>query len=105
MFQYPLGLLRLTSLLDGVSWVILSYISFYQNKFLGNDLDVSLPGRIHGGIFTVFMLFLVLTMVKRKWPLHRAALVFVCSLIPFAPFFLEPNLKREQESGEARSEP
>ena len=101
MFQYPLGLLRLTSLLDGISWVILSYISFIHNKLLGNEMSVSLPGRIHGSIFTIFLTFLYLTMVKRKWPISRAALVFICSLIPFAPFFLEPRLKKEQENAQA----
>ena len=101
MFQYPLGLLRLTSLLDGISWVILSYISFIHNKLLGNEMSVSLPGRIHGSIFTIFLIFLYLTMVKRKWPISRAALVFICSLIPFAPFFLEPRLKKEQENAQA----
>ena len=65
-------------------------------------MSVSVPGRIHGGIFTVFVVFLLITMVQRKWPITRAALVFGCSLIPFAPFLLEPKLKAEQE-GASRS--
>lgn len=97
MLQYPLGLLRLFSLLDGLSWVVLSYLSFIHNKLLGNDLSVSIPGRIHGGIFVIFLVLLYLTMVNRKWPIKRAALVFICSLIPFAPFWLESKLKAEQD--------
>lgn len=98
MFQYPLGLLRLFSLLDGLSFVILLYFAIYEKRILGDDTAVRVPGMIHGVIFTVFLILLYLTMEKRKWPIKRAALVFVCSLIPFAPFFLEPNLKKEQES-------
>jgi len=52
---------------------------------------------IHGFIFTIFLILLYFTMEKRNWPIKRAALVFICSLIPFAPFFLEPNLKKEQK--------
>ena len=98
MLQDPLGLLRLFSLLDGVSWIILSYISFIHNGLLGNEMSVSLAGRVHGGVFTIFLVLLYLTMEKRRWPIKRAGLVFICSLIPFAPFFLEPKLAREQRS-------
>jgi len=98
MFQYPLGLLRLFSLLDGLSFIILLYFSLYEKRVLGHDEAIRIPGMIHGAIFTIFAILLYLTMEKRKWPLKRAALVFVCSLIPFAPFFLEPSLKKEQDA-------
>ncbi|MGD1979587.1 MAG: DUF3817 domain-containing protein [Akkermansiaceae bacterium] len=101
MFQYPLGLLRLTSLLDGLSFIILLYFAIYEKRILGDDTAVRVPGMVHGVIFTVFLVLLYLTMEKRQWPIKRAALVFVCSLIPFAPFFLEPKLKSEQEGGAA----
>jgi len=99
MFQYPLGLLRLFSLLDGLSFIILLYFAIYEKRILGDDTAVRIPGMIHGAIFTIFLVVLYLTMEKRKWPVKRAALVFACSLIPFAPFWLESKLKREQEGG------
>jgi len=98
MLQYPLGLLRLFSLLDGLSFIILLYFAIYEKRILGDETAVRTPGMIHGVIFTAFLVLLYLTMEKRKWPLKRAALVFICSLIPFAPFFLEPHLKKEQEA-------
>ncbi len=98
MFQFPLGLLRLFSLLDGLSFIILLYFAIYEKRILGDETAVRIPGMVHGVIFTIFLILLYLTMEKRKWPIKRAALVFVCSLIPFAPFFLEPNLKKEQEA-------
>ncbi len=98
MFQFPLGLLRLFSLLDGLSFIILLYFAIYEKRILGDETAVRIPGMVHGVIFTIFLILLYLTMEKRKWPIKRAALVFVCSLIPFAPFFLEPNIKKEQEA-------
>ena len=53
---------------------------------------------IHGVIFCAFVILLFFSWDKYKWSLKRAGLVFVCALIPFAPFFLEPSLKREQNS-------
>ncbi|MBT4799043.1 MAG: DUF3817 domain-containing protein [Verrucomicrobia bacterium] len=96
MLQFPLGLLRLSSLLDGLSFIILLYFAIYEKRILGDDTAVRIPGMIHGFIFTIFLIFLYFTMEKRNWPIKRAALVFICSLIPFAPFFLEPSLKKEQ---------
>ena len=97
MFQFPLGLLRLFSLLEGLSFIILLYFAIYEKRILGDETAVRIPGMVHGVIFTIFLVLVYLTMEKRKWPIKRAALVFICSLIPFAPFFLEPNLKKEQE--------
>ena len=91
-----LSLPRISSLLDGLSFVILLYFAIYEKRILGDETAVRIPGMIHGIIFTIFLILLYFTMEKRKWPLKRAALIFVCSLIPFAPFFLEASLKREQ---------
>ena len=101
MYQYPLGLLRLFSLLDGISWITLLYFSLYEKKMLGNDDAVRIPGMIHGAIFTVFFILLFICWDRYKWSIWQAAKVFVCSLIPFAPFFLEPSLKRIQEKLES----
>ena len=57
MLQYPLGLLRLFSLLDGLTWIVLSYISFIHNKLLGNEMSVRIPGMTHGIVFTLFLIF------------------------------------------------
>ena len=96
MLQFPLGLLRLSSLLDGLSFIILLYFAIYEKRVLGDETAVRIPGMVHGVIFTIFLILLYFTMEKRRWPIKRAAVVFVCSLIPFAPFFLEPSLKKEQ---------
>ncbi|HCQ80293.1 MAG TPA: hypothetical protein DIV46_09990 [Verrucomicrobiales bacterium] len=96
MLQFPLGLLRLSSLLDGLSFIILLYFAIYEKRILGDETAVRIPGMVHGVIFTIFLILLYFTMEKRRWPIKRAALAFVCSLIPFAPFFLEPSLKKEQ---------
>jgi len=98
MLQFPLGLLRLSSLLDGLSFIILLYFAIYEKRILGDEAAVRIPGMVHGVIFTIFLILLYFTMEKTRWPIKRAALVFVCSLIPFAPFFLEPSLKKEQRN-------
>ncbi len=98
MFQFPLGFLRLFSLLDGISFLILLYFSIYEKRMLGNDDAIRIPGMIHGGIFTILFLLVIIMIAVKNWPLKRAGQVMLAALIPFAPFFLDPSLKREQET-------
>ena len=96
--MFPLGLLRLFSILDGLSFVILLYFSIYEKRILGNEDAIRIPGMIHGVIFCAFVILLYFSWHKYKWSLKRAGTVLVYALIPFAPFFLESSLKREQNS-------
>jgi len=96
MTKSLLPLIRFFSLADGLSFVVLLYFAIYEKRILGNDEAIQIPGRIHGGIFTVLFILVVLKIIITKWDLKRAGLIMVAALIPFAPFFLEPSLKKEQ---------
>ena len=92
---HPLAALRLMSIADGLSFLYLLYHSIYSKRILGIDEAIRVPGMIHGVLFCLFAAALYWTWQALDWPIKRAALVFVCALIPFAPFFLESSLKRE----------
>ena len=64
-------------------------------EILGIDEAIRVPGMIHGVLFCLFAAALYWAWQALDWPIKRAALVFVCALIPFAPFFIEASLKRE----------
>jgi integral membrane protein len=44
-------------------------------------------------LFVTFCLSLALAMLKAAWPLSRAVLLFVASLIPLLPFWLDTKVK------------
>ncbi len=96
MFRSPLSLLRLVSLLEGLSYLVLLYYAIYHKRILGDADAIRVPGMIHGVLFVIFCMVLLLVWIGRKWPFKRAAFAFVCSLLPFAPFYLERVLKREE---------
>jgi len=93
-----LRLIRISSLLDGISFLVLLYCSIYEKRMLGNEEATRIPGMIHGGIFSILLLLVIAMLVTKKWGLNRAGQVMLCALIPFAPFFLDPSLKREQQA-------
>jgi len=51
-----------------------------------------------------FVFLLLHVWIERGWPLGKVAFVFLCSLLPFAPFYLERKLKHEEASCKAERE-
>ena len=90
--------LRMASLADGISFLVLLYFSIYEKRILGNAEAIRIPGMIHGGIFCIFCVLLLQTWIARSWSIKRAALVFLCALIPFAPFWMDVSLRREEKN-------
>ena len=98
MPQFWLRLLRVLSVLDGVSFIYLLFHAIYSKRIMGNAEAIHTPGMIHGVIFCGLVAALVVASLQLKWTLSRAALVLGCAFLPFAPFFLESSLKKEQNS-------
>ncbi|MGE9267536.1 MAG: DUF3817 domain-containing protein [Verrucomicrobiales bacterium] len=95
MTHTSLNSLRLISLAEALSYLYLLYAAIYEKRILGHAEAIRTPGMIHGVLFVLFVAALIVTWRQRRWPLKRAAFAFLCSLIPFAPFYLEHLLKKE----------
>ena len=90
--------LRLASLLDGISYIILLGIAM-PLKYLANmPLAVRIVGSAHGFLWVALCLFLLLALVKKKLSFGWCVIVFVGALIPFMPFWLDHKLKAKKES-------
>ena len=57
---------------------------------------VTVVGAIHGFLFLLYMLTLGQTLIQLKLSLGWAAKVFIAAILPFGPFFIEADLRREQ---------
>lgn len=96
MPKFWLRALRLFSVLDGASFVYLLFHAIYSKRIMGNADAIHTPGMLHGVIFCGLIAVLMVASIQLKWPTRRAAWVVLCAFLPFAPFFLEISLKREQ---------
>lgn len=88
---------RLFSLLDGISYVILLGIAMPLKYFADMPLAVRIVGSLHGGIFLLLCLFLFLALIQKKLKFTWCVVVFVCALVPFAPFFLDKKLSERND--------
>jgi integral membrane protein len=98
----PVTLLRRVALLEAVSYLVLLGIAMPLKYVWKMPMAVSVVGMIHGALFVVLCWALLQVMTTARWPLKHASLVFVASLLPFVPFFLDRWMRMREEDFTAR---
>ena len=79
--------------------MILFFIAMPLKYLADWPLGVKYVGWAHGLLFITYLILLVSCWIIYKWSFKRFALFFVASLIPFAPFFVEKELRKEMREG------
>ncbi len=85
---------RILSLVEGLSLVTLLFIAMPAKYQFGFDF-VWPVGMAHGVLWLAYVIFSLLVSHKQNWSVMFWLLVLLCSVIPFAVFFLDARLKRE----------
>ncbi|MBW8524442.1 DUF3817 domain-containing protein [Chryseobacterium chendengshani] len=89
------NLYRKIAIIEGVSYLILLFVAM-PLKYLFDIPDaVKYFGWIHGVLFLVFIGILIITAFQYKWSLKRVIVYLIASVLPFIPFILDKNLKKE----------
>lgn len=101
--QSPIGRLRIISLVEGISFLILLGIAMPMKYAWGMPWAVSVVGMIHGVLFLLFCIALVNAYLFAKWDLKPPFLIFLASIIPFAPFLVEKWLREQHIHSERDS--
>lgn len=83
------------SVLEGISYLLLLGIAMPLKHFLDMPLAVKYTGWAHGILFMLYAVYAVMCWYKYKWSYEKAALIFLASLLPFAPFIVDRKLKKE----------
>ena len=101
----PVRWLRAVGLVEGVSYVLLLGVAMPLKYAAGMPEAVKVVGWAHGVLFVALCVALVYTLAVARWPLGRAGLVFVASLLPFGPFVVDRRMKQyEQEFAGIRAD-
>ena len=90
-----INIYRKTALIEGLSYLILLFIAMPLKYFCNIPEGVKYFGWIHGVLFLVFMVALVLAAIKYRWGFKRIMLYLIASVLPFVPFILDKSLKKE----------
>ena len=90
-------MLRAAGLVEACSFLILVGVAMPLKYFAGQPGAVKVFGWIHGLLFIIFCGALFRTVLIARWPLGRAALIFVAALLPFGPFVVDRRMKKYAE--------
>ncbi len=93
--------LRLASLLDGVSYLVLLGVAMPLKYLAGIPFAVRIVGMAHGLLFLALCACLLEALLRRRLSFGWCVIVFVCALLPVAQFLLERRLKEKSGSGAA----
>lgn len=90
-----LQMFRKTALIEGISYLLLLFIAMPFKYFLNKPAMVQYIGWAHGVLFMAYAFLLLACWIRYKWKFSRVVFFFVASLLPFVPFFVEKQLKKE----------
>ncbi|MEU6344288.1 DUF3817 domain-containing protein [Streptomyces sp. NPDC046977] len=90
-----LNRLRLVSAPEAVSFLLLLICSVLKRTTDFNAVPVM--GMVHGVLFVLYVALWAWAWFRAKWPLGRAALYLLLSVLPTGGFFAERMLRREAE--------
>ncbi|HLO79708.1 MAG TPA: DUF3817 domain-containing protein, partial [Chitinophagaceae bacterium] len=82
--------------IEGISYLALLGIAM-PLKYIGDmPQAVRIAGSIHGFLFVLFMLALMIVWRKKSWSYDKVAFAFLASIIPFGTFYLDKKLRKEE---------
>lgn len=90
-----LYLLRLVAFTEGVSYLVILFITMPLKYIWDIPKPTFYVGTIHGALFIAYILLVIAVQKKKKWNLLQLALILIASLIPFATFWADKKYFRK----------
>lgn len=90
-----INLYRKIAIIEGVSYLILLFVAMPLKYIFDIPDAVKYFGWIHGVLFLAFIGILIITTFQYKWSIKRVIIYLIASVLPFIPFILDKNLKKE----------
>lgn len=90
----PLGRLRVVAFLEGVSFLVLLLVAMPLKYLAGQPAAVRQVGMVHGILFVLYVLLVLQNALESRWPLRKAGLALLASLVPLGTFWADKRLFR-----------
>jgi len=83
-----LKIFKIIALLEGISYILLIVIGLPLKYYWDNDVLVKTTGLPHGILAIAYIALAILLKNEMKWNNKDLAVILICSLIPFATFWM-----------------
>ena len=95
MLKSKVGRLRILSLIEGLSLVLLVFFAVPMKYLFDSPIFVRVIGMTHGVLFLALLLMTIMIGVELGWKFKRMAMIIVASVIPFGCFYVDNKLFRQ----------
>lgn len=89
------SIFRKVAVAEGISYILLIFIAMPLKYWAGLPLAVKYTGWAHGVLFMLYIVFFIMSWMESRWKLQRAAMYLVACLLPFAPFWVDKQLAKD----------
>ena len=96
MLRTSIGRLRLIGMAEGISLLVLFGIAMPLKYIAGKPEAVTVIGWIHGLLFVLFMIAVIIVYDQRNWPFKKLVYAFLAAFLPFGTFIFDKQLKKEE---------
>ena len=83
------NIFRISSLLEGLSYLLLLFIAVPLKYFYGHEFLVKILGMPHGILFILYIFFSVILKNKMNWNIKQTIEIMIGSIIPFGTFYID----------------
>ncbi len=84
-----LPLLRITAILEGISYLALFAITMPLKYMADLPLPNKYVGYAHGGLFIAYLVLVLVFCIMKKWGFKKMFILGLASLLPFATFYVD----------------
>lgn len=96
-FNSSIGRLRLMAFFEGITLIILVFISIPLKHFYGITEISTLIGPIHGVLFLLFVVSTISVGVEYDWKFKQTTWkVLIACIIPFGTFYIDRTILKPQ---------
>ncbi|WP_426128401.1 DUF3817 domain-containing protein [Pararhizobium sp. PWRC1-1] len=92
--------LRLFALAEGISFLVLLGVAVPLKHFGGYPEMVRLMGPIHGTLFVLYVIAVIMARRPLRWSISRVAAALVAGIVPGGVFVFDAILRREEQRAE-----
>jgi integral membrane protein len=94
LLKTTLGRLRVIAFTEGMSYLILLFVAMPLKYIWGQPAAVKNFGTVHGLLFVLYIIYVLLCKIEYRWTLKKALVLFGISIIPFGNFYADKHYLR-----------
>jgi len=91
-----LGRLRLTGIIEGLSFIILLVVAMPLKYVWGKPEMVRIVGMAHGVLFVLYIFLTVVAKFQYPWTWKRIMILWIASVVPFGTFYADYKMLRHE---------